>query len=81
MALICQSVNATDKTNLYITKLYNYKKDNNIMATNNDSTEVVSDTDKEKLMEIRGIIDGVIDSGSTDYNGALQQIHDLMAGK
>ena len=51
------------------------------MADNNDTAEVIVDTDKETLMEVRGIIDGCLDSGSKDYNGALQQIHSLVAGE
>ena len=42
------------------------------MATKNDTPVV--DKDKEMLMEVRGIIDGVIESGSKDYKTALEQI-------
>lgn len=42
------------------------------MATNNDSPVV--DKDKEVLLDVRGIIDGCIESGSTDYKSALQEI-------
>jgi hypothetical protein len=40
-------------------------------ATNNDTPV---NKDKEVLMEVRGIIDGVLDSGSTDYKAALKEI-------
>ena len=43
------------------------------MATKND-TPVVN-KDKELLMEVRGIIDGCIESGSTDYKSALEEIY------
>lgn len=42
------------------------------MATKNDMP--VIDSDKETLMEVRGIIDGCIESGSTEYKKALQDI-------
>ena len=38
------------------------------------STEEVRDIDKDTLMEVRGIIDGVLDSGSKDYKIALIDI-------
>jgi len=44
------------------------------MATKNDTPVV--DEDKETLLEVRGIIDGVFDSGSTDYKTAVQAILD-----
>ena len=44
------------------------------MATKNDTPV---DKDKEVLMEVRGIIDGCLDSGSTDYKTALEQISDI----
>jgi len=44
------------------------------MATKSDTVEVVIDNNKDTLMEVRGIIDGVLDSGSTDYKTALEQI-------
>ena len=42
-----------------------------------ESNEEVRDNDKDTLMEVRGIIDGVIESGSTDYKSALEQISDI----
>ena len=45
------------------------------MATKSDAPV---DTDKETLMEVRGIIDGCIDSGSKDYESALQGISNLV---
>ena len=42
------------------------------MATDNDTPVV--DNDKDVLMEVRGIIDGCIESGSTEYAKALQDI-------
>lgn len=42
------------------------------MATKNDAP--VIDKDKEVLMEVRGIIDGLLDSGSTDYKAACEEI-------
>lgn len=45
------------------------------MATKNDTPIV--DNDKDALMEVRGIIDGVIESGSKDYTTALEQISDI----
>ena len=39
-----------------------------------ESNEEVRDNDKDTLMEVRGIIDGVLDSGSDDYNSALELI-------
>ena len=44
------------------------------MADNNDTAEVVVDTDKDILLDVRGIIDGVLESGCTDYKSALEQI-------
>ena len=44
------------------------------MATKNDTP---IDKDKEVLMEVRGIIDGCIESGSTDYKTAVEQISDI----
>ncbi len=41
------------------------------MAEKNDAP---IDTDKETLMEVRGIIDGCIESGSTDYKAAIMQV-------
>ena len=51
------------------------------MATKNDAPVVDKDKDKEILMEVRGIIDGCIESGSTDYKGALKQIAQLVSGE
>jgi len=48
------------------------------MATKNDTP---IDKDKEILMEVRGIIDGCIDSGSTDYKAALEQIVQLVSSE
>ena len=48
------------------------------MATKNDTP---IDKDKEVLMDVRGIIDGVIDSGSKEYNSALKQIAQLVSGE
>lgn len=48
------------------------------MATKNDKPMI--DKDKEVLMEVRGIIDGVLDSGSTDYVKALGQIEAYTKG-
>ena len=42
------------------------------MATKNDKPVV--DKDNDVLMEVRGIIDGCIESGSKDYEGALKEI-------
>ena len=42
------------------------------MADNNK--ELIFDTDKDIFMEVRGIIEGVLDSGSTDYKTALNDI-------
>ena len=42
------------------------------------SNEEVRDNDKDTLMEVRGIIDGVLDSGSTDYKSALNDISDIL---
>ena len=39
-----------------------------------DKNDTPIDKDKEVLMEVRGIIDGVLDSGSTDYKTALVEI-------
>ena len=44
------------------------------MADNNDTP--VIDKDKEVLMEVRGIIDGCIESGSKEYETALLEILD-----
>ena len=41
------------------------------MATKNDTP---IDKDKETLMEVRGIIDGCIESGSKDYKAAIMQV-------
>ena len=41
------------------------------MATKNDAPV---DKDRDTLMEVRGIIDGVLESGSTDYKSALAEI-------
>jgi len=41
-------------------------------TTNKDA--VMTDENKTALLEIRGIIDGVLESGSTDYKTALQEI-------
>ena len=51
-------------------------KDDNIMAEQNDTAQRKAPVDihKEKLMEVRGIIDGCLDSGSTDYKAALVEI-------
>ena len=46
------------------------------MATKNDTPV---DKDKETLMEVRGIIDGCIESGSTDYKEAVLQILDTVS--
>ena len=48
------------------------------MATKSDAPVV--DKDKETLMEIRGIIDGCIESGSKEYKTALEQISDISTG-
>ena len=37
----------------------------------------VRDNDKDTLMDVRGIIDGLLDSGSTDYKSALEEISDI----
>ena len=42
------------------------------MATLNDDSKKTVDVDKEMLMEVRGIIDGCIESGSKDYEKALR---------
>ena len=42
------------------------------MATKNDTPIV--DKGKEVLMEVRGIIDGCLDSGSKDYKAAIMQV-------
>ena len=42
------------------------------MITKDDT--LIVDTNKTALLEIRGIIDGVLESGSTDYKGAMQEI-------
>ena len=39
-----------------------------------ESKEVLRDKDKDALMEVRGIIDGCIESGSTKYRTALLEI-------
>ena len=39
-----------------------------------ESNEEVRDNDKDTLMEVRGIIDGVLESGSDDYKAALNNI-------
>lgn len=44
------------------------------MATLNDDSKKTVDVDKEMLMEVRGIIDGCIESGSVDYKTALEEI-------
>ena len=41
-----------------------------------ESNKEARDNDKDTLMEVRGIIDGVLDSGSTDYKTALKEILD-----
>ena len=46
------------------------------MATKSDAPIV--DIDKDTLMEVRGIIDGVLDSGSTDYGTALDSISGIV---
>ena len=43
-----------------------------------ESKEVLRDKDKDALMEVRGIIDGVIESGSKDYISALDNIADII---
>ena len=42
------------------------------MATKSDAP--VIDKDKDTLMEVRGIIDGIVESGSKDYKTALNDI-------
>ena len=42
------------------------------MADKNDAPVV--DKDKETLMEVRGIIDGVLDSGSKEYKASCEEI-------
>jgi hypothetical protein len=49
------------------------------MATKNDTPIV--DSDKDIMMDVRGIIDGCIDSGSTDYSSALKEIAQLVSGE
>ena len=44
------------------------------MANDNPQRKAPVDIHKEKLMEVRGIIDGCLDSGSTDYEKALTEI-------
>ena len=39
-----------------------------------DKNDTPIDKDKEVLMEVRGIIDGLLDSGSKEYKKALEQI-------
>ena len=47
------------------------------MATKNDTP---IDKDKDVLMEVRGIIDGCLDSGSKEYKNALSQIARVIDG-
>jgi hypothetical protein len=49
------------------------------MATKNGAPVV--DKDKETLMEVRGIIDGIVESGSKEYSSALKQIARLVSGE
>ena len=42
------------------------------MATKSDAPVV--DKDKDVLMEVRGIIDGCLDSGGKEYKKALQDV-------
>lgn len=48
------------------------------MATKNEGQ--VS-KDKDTLMEVRGIIDGLLDSGSTNYTAALDDISQVISGE
>ena len=47
------------------------------MANDNPQRKAVDevrDIDKDTLMEVRGIIDGIVESGSKDYGSALNDI-------
>ena len=44
-----------------------------------DKNDTPIDKDKDTLMEVRGIIDGCIESGSKEYAKALQEIVDRVS--